>query len=192
MGYDEKLDKILKSAAEVFAHKGFDRASIRDVARASGMSLAGLYYYFKSKDELLFLIQKRWLSYLLGLLEERLKGVESPEERLIILIDAHIDFAVKNMREMKVLSHEMETLSGSLREEIFDLRRRYYRLCSGIIEEMARRGKMRELNLKTTVMSLFGMMNWIYNWYDSSLHGDAKDVADCMRTIFLRGIVRGR
>ena len=56
--YDRRLAEILSHAAEVFCKKGYEGASMRDLSRASGMSLAGLYYYFKSKERLLYLIQK--------------------------------------------------------------------------------------------------------------------------------------
>ncbi|HEY1268842.1 MAG TPA: helix-turn-helix domain-containing protein, partial [Candidatus Binatia bacterium] len=63
--YDEKLEEILKCAAKIFAEKGFHSTSIRDISRATGMSLAGLYYYFRTKEELLFLIQERCILTLL-------------------------------------------------------------------------------------------------------------------------------
>jgi AcrR family transcriptional regulator len=51
--YDEKLQQILKASAKIFAEKGFHRTSIREIARTTDMSLAGLYYYFRTKEELL-------------------------------------------------------------------------------------------------------------------------------------------
>ena len=57
--YDEKLQQILKTSARIFAEKGFHRTSVRDISRAAKMSLAGLYYYFSTKEELLYLIQER-------------------------------------------------------------------------------------------------------------------------------------
>src|SRR6266571_6666386 len=57
--YDETLQKILKCSAKIFAEKGFHHTSVRDISRATKMSLSGLYYYFTTKEELLFLIQER-------------------------------------------------------------------------------------------------------------------------------------
>ncbi len=56
--FDRRLNEILGHATEVFCKKGYEGASMRDLSRASGMSLAGIYYYFESKERLLFLIQK--------------------------------------------------------------------------------------------------------------------------------------
>jgi AcrR family transcriptional regulator len=57
--YDRKLEGILRQAAAVFCARGYHRASMRDIARTTGVSLAGLYYYFPSKEHLLYLIQRQ-------------------------------------------------------------------------------------------------------------------------------------
>src|SRR4029077_16961609 len=56
--FDQRLSEILTHATDVFDEKGYAGASMRDLSRASGMSLAGLYYYFESKEKLLYLIQR--------------------------------------------------------------------------------------------------------------------------------------
>jgi len=60
--FDKRLAEILAHATDVFCEKGYEGASMRDLSRASGISLAGLYYYFESKERLLFLIQKHTFS----------------------------------------------------------------------------------------------------------------------------------
>ena len=54
MTYDERLDNLLSAAAKIFAAKGFHSTSMRDLSRAAGLSLAGIYHYVAGKDELLF------------------------------------------------------------------------------------------------------------------------------------------
>ena len=123
--YDEKLDAILAAAAETFAAKGYHNASIRDIARATGVSLSGFYYYLQSKDELLYLIQDHAFTTLLGKLEERLCGVTDPRQRLHILMDNQLTYFVHNMADMKVLSHQADSLGG---EFLFRLNSRMRRL----------------------------------------------------------------
>ncbi len=76
------LAKILVHATNVFCEKGYAAASMRDLSRASGVSLSGLYYYFKSKEELLYLIQKDTFTTIVARLRERLDEVEDPAERI--------------------------------------------------------------------------------------------------------------
>ncbi len=72
--YDRRLAEILTHATEVFCKKGYEGASMRDLSRASGMSLAGLYYYFESKERLLYLIQKHTFTTIVQRLKSRLQG----------------------------------------------------------------------------------------------------------------------
>src|SRR5581483_3180949 len=89
--FDRTLAKILTHATNVFYEKGYEGASIRDLSRASGMSLAGLYYYFDTKERLLYLIQKHTFSTIVARLRERLEAVSDPEKRIRLVIHNHLD-----------------------------------------------------------------------------------------------------
>src|SRR5580704_648949 len=84
--FDRRLAKVLQYAAEIFCDKGYEGASMRDLSRAAGMSLAGLYHYFASKEELLYLIQKHTFRTIIERLQPRLEGATDPEERIRIFI----------------------------------------------------------------------------------------------------------
>src|SRR5207248_10212463 len=103
--FDRRQAEILKHATEVFYEKGYEGASMRDLSRASGMSLAGLYYYFESKERLLFLIQKHTFSTIVQRLKKRLEGVSDPDRRIRIFILNHLEYFLANQQAMKVLSH---------------------------------------------------------------------------------------
>lgn len=183
--YDDKLERILREASVVFAEKGYHRASIREIAAATGISLSGLYYYFDSKEELLFLIQKHCFRTILERLRRDLEGVGDPEERLRILVRNHLRFFVANMAEMKVLSHEAESLTGEYREQVTEWMREYTRTAYDVLEELAPAGE--GVDLRVATFSLFGMMNWIYNWYREDRDVDVERLACEMLHIFLRG-----
>ncbi len=189
--YDQKLEFVLQRAAEVFAERGFHRASIRDLARATGMSLAGHYYYFQSKNEALFRICDHVLRLILETFEERAKAIDDPLERLRLLVLTHLEISLSHMREMKVLSHEAESLRGEYLAKIRQTKKRYYDSLLSILREIRgdRRGNGRELRL--AAMTLFGSMNWIYTWYRPEVDGDAKRLTDVMLGIFLRGFLGG-
>src|SRR6202789_2290699 len=82
--FDRRLAEILTHATDVFCKKGYEGASMRDLSRTSGISLAGLYYYFESKERLLFLIQKNTFTTIVQRLNARLDGVRDPEPRVRI------------------------------------------------------------------------------------------------------------
>src|SRR5262249_58622326 len=80
--FDRRLAVVLQHAAHIFCEKGYEGASMRDLSRAAGMSLAGLYHYFASKEELLYLIQKHTFRTIIERLQQRLQGATDPEERI--------------------------------------------------------------------------------------------------------------
>lgn len=160
---------------------------MRDLSRASGMSLAGLYYYFESKEKLLYLIQKETFTTIVERLRTRLDEATDPEERIRILILNHLEYFLVNQKAMKVLSHEADALKNGFAGEIATIKREYYRICVGLLDDF-KREKGLEFSSRMAVLSLFGMMNWIYTWYNPRIDADAKELAREMGDIFLRGI----
>src|ERR1700746_3483350 len=116
--YDRRLAEILRHATEVFCKKGYEGASMRDLSRESGMSLAGLYYYFESKERLLYLIQKHTFTTIVQRLKTRLEGVSDPEQRIQFFILNHLEYFLANQAAMKVLSHEAEALKYGFASEV--------------------------------------------------------------------------
>src|SRR5437879_8629376 len=100
--FDRRLAKILGHATEVFYQKGYEGASMRDLSRAAGMSLAGLYHYFESKEELLYLIQKHAFTTIIERVRQRLADVSDPEERVRVFIRNHPEYFLANKESMKV------------------------------------------------------------------------------------------
>jgi AcrR family transcriptional regulator len=189
--FDRRLGKILEHATEVFDEKGYEGASMRDLSRATGMSLAGLYYYFESKEKLLYLIQKHTFTTIVDRLRERLDPASDPEQRIRIFILNHLEYFLRNRKAMKVLSHEDEVLKNGFGAEIAALKREYYRICVSLLEDFKREKRL-EFSSRLAVLSLFGMMNWIYTWYNPRLDANAKEMARVMGDIFLRGIYAAR
>jgi len=161
--FDRRLGHILDHATEVFCEKGYEGASMRDLSRATGMSLAGLYYYFESKERLLFLIQKHTFTTILAKLKALLENVTDPELRIRLFILNHLQYFVSNQQGLKVLSHEDESLKNGLSSEIAGIKREYYRICLELMEDLRRKRGL-DFNTRTAVMSLFGMINWTFTW----------------------------
>ena len=164
--FDQKLEALLASAARVFAERGYHETSMRDLARASGASLSGLYYYVQSKEELLFLIQDRNFEAVLSGLREALEGVEHPVEQLGRFIENHLGYFAAHMPEMKVLSHEAGALTGDYLHRVNAKKREYTLTLMDILERLEQTNGPAHANRRVAAYSLFGMMNWIYNWYD--------------------------
>jgi AcrR family transcriptional regulator len=185
--FDRQLGKILEHATEVFCDKGYAGASMRDLSRATGMSLAGMYHYFGSKERLLYLIQKHTFSTILSSLRDRSLQSRDPEQGIRAFIDNHLEYFLEHQQAMKVLSHEDDALDGEYGREIAHIKREYYQTCRELLDRY-KKEKGLEFDSRTAVLSLFGMMNWIYTWYNPRLDGKADRLAQDMSNIFFRGI----
>jgi TetR/AcrR family transcriptional regulator, cholesterol catabolism regulator len=185
--FDRRMAHLLVHATEVFYDKGYEGASMRDLSRASGMSLSGLYYYFESKEKLLYLIQKETFTTIVERLRERLDVVSDPEQRIRAFIQNHLEYFLANRKAMKVLSHEDDVLKNGFGAEIAAIKREYYRICVGLLDDFKRQKKL-EFSSRLAVLSLFGMMNWIYTWYRPRVDADAEEIAGKMGDMFLNGV----
>ena len=189
--HDERAYAILSGAAKVFSEKGYHHASMRDISRETGMSLAGMYHYFSGKEEILFSIQRFCFRQVLDDLRQRLVDVTDPWEKLQTVVTNHLEFFTENVTEMRVLSHEAESLVGDYRTHIDEMKREYYHLVADIVEELRGEpcddGQRRRLTL-----SFFGMINWIYTWYKPDRDGSPQELAAAMMGILENGIAPHR
>jgi AcrR family transcriptional regulator len=188
--YDDRLNHILEAATDLIAREGYERASMRAVAKAAGVSLAGLYHYFDCKEKMLFLIQFRTFSALVNGLREKLHGVTDPVEQLRVMVRAHVGHFAANMAALKVCSHELDSLNGEAYEEARQLRRDYYKLCRAIVDRVFEtEAPNSALDRHMATMSLFGMLNWLYRWYDPKRGRSPTAVASQLAAQFLNGVL---
>ncbi len=186
MPYDDRREHLLSTAAQVFAKCGFHATTMRDLARATGMSLAGMYHYVTGKDELLYQIQERCFTRVTkGAIGAVAEGVDATD-RLDRFIRHHVIFFAEHMNEMKVLSHEAESLTTKHRKKIDRLKRRYVDLLLKLIQDTG--ACPPQLDERVATYALFGMMNWIYTWYDPAGPIPPRDLADQLATLFVNGM----
>jgi AcrR family transcriptional regulator len=196
--FDRRLGEILDYATEVFAEKGYEGASMRDLSRLSGISLAGLYYYFESKEKLLYFIQQHTFKTIIEQLRARLEESNDPETRIRIFVHNHVGYSVTRQKAMKVLAHEDDVLRDGYGSELSAIKREYYRICVGLVDDLARAeglkfvrsnaGATGGISTRTAVMGLFGMMNWLYMWYNPRVDPGVETIARELSDIFLRGV----
>ena len=194
--FGRRLDEILRHAADVFCEKGYAGASMRDLSRATKMSLAGLYYYFESKEKLLYLIQRHTFTTIREQLRGRLEEEQDPQQRMRVFIHNHLEYFLANRKAMKVLSHDSDSLTGAYRDELRAIKRDYFLTCVDLVQGAMTAGRAAGVQssrpeARIAALSLFGMMNWIYTWYNPRVDGDAAVLGGQMSDIFLHGVLCG-
>lgn len=186
-----KLERLISSAAALMADRGFSQTSIRDVAQETGFSLGGLYYYFQNKEDLLFLIQEKTFSALLEIQERALALGGDADLRLERLVQNHLAYYSTHFNELKVCTYEMESLQGDRYANIAGLRKRYFHLLAQVIAEL--RGLPPEAaqadpRIRRQTLFVFGMLNWIFMWYDPARDGPTETIGHDMVAMVLGGL----
>ncbi len=109
--------------------------------------------------------------------------------RLRVLVQNHIEYFLAHPNEMKVLSHEEEALDEPFRQEIAAIKRKYFTLARKIFDDVVAESPAPGLNARVAVLSLFGMMNWVYQWHKPASDPGAEELTDTIVGIFLHGVV---
>ncbi len=191
-GFDGKLLHLLKVAARVFSEVGYGSASMRRISAETELSLAGIYHYVASKDELLYWIQYHTFDSLLKGLNSSLEGVVEPRQRLATAVRNHVRHFGENMHELKVCARELETLEGEAYDAVHERRRSYFEAVHQIVKELQPEHGA-HLGSWIATANLFGMINWFYQWYDPGRSQvSLDDLAAQQTALFLDGyIARG-
>jgi AcrR family transcriptional regulator len=188
MAIGERFEAIIGAACEVIARRGFHQASIRDIARAAGLSLAGLYHYVGGKPELLFLVLDRSLCRLTADLDRALAEAATPERQLRELIRTHLDFGFHHAAALKIINRDYDLLDEPQRSEVAARRQAYLARGLAVLEAIDPRGRSRDELLSATNL-LLGMLNGIATRPFLRSAEDAHALALEVGALFLHGFL---
>lgn len=186
-----RLREICRIAARVFYSKGYDGASMQDIAEAVGLTKAGLYHHVGSKDRLLFEIMNYGMDILQETVINRIESIEEPRTRLRQLIAGHIDLVVRARDfEITVILHENRSLKGELREKINSRKRSYIHYLEQLIERVqALDPRPPRISPPLAAFALLGMINWLYQWYRPEGPIAQQELAGNYVDFFFRGLM---
>lgn len=160
-----KIEEIRRKAARLFSEKGYQEATLADVSKAAGITKAGIYHYFATKEDLLFHIL---YNYMEGVVEKARRNFAvnaRPEEKIRRFILDHIQYLDENLHESRLIINQWRNLAPDYREIIRNQQRAYIDLLSKEIENLPGDGAMDGEDTRLTTYILMGMCNAPYNWY---------------------------
>ena len=183
---------ILHEAARLFFARGFTDVSVDDICRKLKITKGGFYYNFVSKETLLFIFNEMYLQRGLTLLNTLKTEDRSSFEKFSDLFNLSAQTLSEWQHFVAVANQEHRHLKGALRKRIEAMRDEYQSYVEALIIDGQRRGEIiPTLDSKIIVFNYFGMVNWIYRWYDKRGRLSASDVMTLSRVQFLRGISSG-
>jgi AcrR family transcriptional regulator len=191
---DKNRAEILGAAARAISQNGFHGMSMRKLAQSTRRGLATFYNYFASKEEVLFELQRQAFSSLIETAEKALDGVTKPRDRLHTFITNHVHYFVAHPDVMQVLVREAATLPRGWRQVVRGLKESYFQKGLQIVAAVAREGRSdpagqeADAELERATYGLFGMLNWVYGWYDPLRHGGPDEVAGTLYHMAMHGL----
>jgi AcrR family transcriptional regulator len=189
MPKEEKRTKIREAAARLFAEKGFENTTTRDIAGAAGINNAALYYYFDNKEQLLYQILEEVIRTALEKITEIEQRPRPLQEKLALILRIHTRTAI-DFDKMKLLVHEQRSLSPEHRQELKERQRLYVSRLIGVLQQLRDRGEMLDLDLTVCAYAFFGMVSWAYRWYRPDGKVKLEELSEIFYTIFTQGIYR--
>ena len=181
----DKIAEICRIAAQVFSEKGYLNATLADVAHAAGITKGGIFHYFSTKEELLFLILYRHLDKALHNLKSKLDTCNSNHDKISVFIQQHINNYRDNQAESHLALHERGNLPEKHMGIIKEKEREYVGILKSIIESLMKGRKKNAKNATLISYSLLGMLTWPYSWFNPKGKSSPEELSEIIYKIFI-------
>ena len=185
--YDDKKKAILDQAAALIARKGFDVATMMDVARACGTSKSHLYHYFPSKEELLYAIVHEHITKQASELTRIIEQPLPADQRFAQFVNSFVVGAARSRNEHIMLMNDLKFLPTAQQKEIRQLEVRMTQLMQGLLGEINPEVMQTKAMQKPYALLLYGMMIWTFSWYQRSGSISPSDLAQRISDLFIHG-----
>jgi AcrR family transcriptional regulator len=186
---ENQRERILQEAAILFARTGFDASSLTDLAEETGISKAGIYHYFKTKQGVYDAIILETLQGLYDHVSAVVATAEAPHERLRAFMRAHADFFERNYWAFCAMLVSFAGMHAPQpRQEAVDLRERYEHLLREILSDGVAHGAFRATDSAGTGRAVLSMLNWMVRWFRPGGPQSAAEVALEYADLLFRGL----
>jgi AcrR family transcriptional regulator len=182
-------DTILQEAVRLFADKGFDATSIQDIVNAASVTKGAFYYYFTSKNDLLYEIHQGFMTVANRHAEEVLAEGLSPEETVRKMIITLITGIARFQSGVTVFFREMHRLDPEHRTAMRAERNRYEAAFQSVLARGQAEGVFRaDISSRLQTLGILSMCNGTYIWYRSHGPVSAKEIGEAFADMLLAGI----
>jgi AcrR family transcriptional regulator len=184
------IDSVTDVAFAIFAERGFDAASMEDVARAAGITKASIYHHVPSKEALLARGLDRALAALFGVLDEPAARTGTARERLATIVRRVAEITMSMRAEVSVLFRVRG--NSTTERDAMERRRTFDARIAELVREAQAAGEIRtDIEAALVVRLIFGMSNSVVEWYRPDGRMPAATIAAAIEAIASEGIDQG-
>jgi AcrR family transcriptional regulator len=186
-----KEQEIIAAAASLFKKKGYRATTLEDIAAAVGMLKGSLYYYIRSKEELLYLVVRDPIRQAYNKLEEIVHSDLPATDKITQAIANHIAVFHQHYPHIAVYLHDFHNMMQKLQDNTIEAPKEYQRLWAQLLQQGVDSGDLRsDLDVTVAGYAILGMCNWMYRWYTPEGHMSAEAIADVFTKLVLEGLQR--
>jgi AcrR family transcriptional regulator len=184
-------ERILKAATELFASKGFDGTSVRDIAEKVGLSVPGMFHYFSSKEEILYEIMTLFMDNAYKKIMEIYGADIDPIEKLSEICKFYVEQYAGHKHQLTILISERKALLPEHGQTCIKKERDYVKALKNLFEELAKRKLLKPIDHSILAFIFFGMVHWTYSWYNPKAKRGIgpNQLGTIFSEVFLRGIL---
>ena len=182
---------IVATAARLFKEKGYRATTLEDIAAAVGMLKGSLYYYIRSKEELLYLVVRDPIRQVYSELEAIVAADLPFTEKIARAITNHMTVFHRHYPHIAVYLHDYRHLMDKLEQNVIETPKQYQRLWDALLRQGIAAGEIRgDVDVTMAGYALLGMCNWSYRWYSPSGRLSPQEIAEVFTKIALQGLIR--
>ena len=184
----DKQSEIFAAALRLFQAQGYHGTSMQDLADAVGMQKASLYYYFRSKQELLVRVCELGTGAFAQELEEIVASDLRATEKLQRAIECHLVALCEQLDLFTVFLREQKFLADAEKKKLRGEGKHHAELLAVILQQGIDAGEFRAVNVPVTTLAILGMCNWIYEWYSPDGAFEPRTLADMFAALVVDGL----
>ena len=184
-------ERILRAATHLFASKGFEGTSVRDIAEKVGLSVPGMFHYFPSKEEILYEIMTVFMDNAYRKIMEVYSADIDPTEKLSEICKFYVEQYAGHKHQLTILISERKSLIPEHRQICIRKEREYVKALTNLFKELTKRKRLKAINHSILAFIFFGMVHWTYQWYNPKAKGGIgpNELGRIMSEVFLKGIL---
>jgi AcrR family transcriptional regulator len=186
--YDQRRQAIVETAAALFASRGFNGASVADLAQRCKTSKSLIYHYYESKEDILYDVMISHVRALEAAAREAIAGDAPPERKLRELAHRFMALYVGAADRHKVLLNDLDHLPKARRAEIVAVQRRLIEVVQRLLSDIEPSLKRKSGQAFASAMLFFGMINWTHTWFDAKGPVSAGALAEMAVDVALGGV----
>jgi AcrR family transcriptional regulator len=183
--------RLLHAAAEAFADRGFHATSTRDIASRAGLSPAGVYVHFSSKEELLFQLSREGHEAARDMLVAAAEAADSPTEALRAIMRTFARWHAEHFRVARIVQYEFGNLTPEHRDAVLALRKEIDAVVRQVVTDGVDRGEFDVEDIPDTTLALMSMAVDVARWYDPDIRRTPEAIGAAYADLGLRLVRAG-